>query len=358
MINDALITIGASVARLLPAEAAHDLALLGLRAMPRAGATPVDPRLRTSLAGLTLASPVGLAAGFDKNAAAVDALLGLGFGFVEVGAVTPRPQPGNPKPRVFRLTKDRAIINRLGFNNAGMAVVAQRLEARRAAGRGGVVGVNLGANKDSADFAQDYVVVLKELWGLAEFFTVNVSSPNTPGLRNLQGADALQALLERIGEARAALSGHAPIFLKVAPDLSAEQIDDMISVLDKTHVADGLVVSNTTKTRPASFSSPHRKETGGLSGAPLFDLATRALRLFAERLDGAMPLIGVGGVEDAATAYAKIRAGASAVQLYTGLVYQGPSVIKRIENGLVQSLRLENLDGIGDAVGADRHRQT
>lgn len=353
-----LLQAGSAAARLLPAETAHAAGLWGLRAMAPVLGKPArtNTALTTSVAGLTIISPVGLAAGFDKNAVAIDPLLSLGFGFVEVGAVTPRAQPGNAKPRVFRLAKDKAVINRFGFNNQGMEAVAARLEARIQDGARSIVGVNLGANKDSEDKAADYAAVLSRLWGLAQFFTVNVSSPNTPGLRDLQGADALRAVLDRVGEARAGLSGEAPIFVKLAPDLDETALDHMTEVFAAHHIVDGLIVSNTTITRPDSLQSKHKTQAGGLSGRPVFDASTAALKGFAQRLasaGNAIPLIGVGGVEDGATAYAKIRAGASAVQLYTAMVYQGPAVIARIESELAALLQADGFASLKDAVGAD-----
>jgi dihydroorotate dehydrogenase len=350
-----LLDAGARLARLLPPEAAHRAAVLALKAGAAGLGAPAqgDPMLAVDLAGLRLPNPIGLAAGFDKDAEAVDGALALGFGFVEVGAVTPRPQPGNPRPRIFRLPEDRTVINRYGFNSAGVDVVARRLAARR--GRSGIVGVNLGANKDAKDAAADFIAGLRRLWGFADFFTVNVSSPNTPGLRDLQRADALRSLLERVIAARAELAcggTAAPLFVKLAPDLSVEQIARIAEVALAAGVS-GLIVSNTTVKRPEGLRSPWAREAGGLSGRPLFAPSTEILAEVRRATSGRLPLIGVGGVEDAATAYAKIRAGASAVQLYTALVYEGPGVVRRIVRELPALLRRDGFATLSEAVGAD-----
>lgn len=342
-----LARFGTRLLHLLPPEAAHSASLAALKS----GLVPVppgvtDPILRTSIAGLDLPNPVGLAAGYDKNGEVIDPLLKLGFGFVECGAVTPRPQAGNPKPRVFRLSDDRAVINRMGFNNAGLTALRSRLSARL--GCKGVVGVNLGANKDSDDRTQDYVTSLQALNGLADFFTVNISSPNTPGLRALQSKAALDELLGRVMTARAA----APVFLKVAPDLKDEDLADIAASVRDNGI-DALIVSNTTIERPETLASHDRAEAGGLSGRPLFERSTALLKAFAQTLNGAVPLIGVGGVEDAATAYAKIRAGASAVQLYSALVYEGPGLIAQINRGLAERLKADGFTSVDHAVGAD-----
>jgi len=343
------------LARLLPPEPAHRAGIVGLKLGLGRFAQPVvaSDRLATTVSGLTLPNPIGLAAGFDKNAEVIDAALGLGFGFVEAGAVTPLAQPGNPKPRFFRLAQDRAVINRFGFNNAGIEAFAARLELRR--GRPGIVGVNLGANKDGDDRVADYVTGLKRLWGLADFFTVNVSSPNTPGLRDLQGRDALSGLLDRVAEARAAKAGNAPaapLFVKVAPDLDDDAIETIADVARETAV-DGLIVSNTTISRPPGLHGAHVAQAGGLSGRPLFELSTKTLRGFRQATGGRMTLIGVGGVESGATAYAKIRAGASAVQLYTAMAYDGPGVVARIVRELDALLVRDGFACVADAVGAD-----
>lgn len=341
------------VLRLLDPEDAHRLSLAALRMGlgPRARATS-DPILATSLAGLALPNPIGLAAGFDKDADAPGALLRMGFGFVECGTTTPWPQAGNPRPRLFRLTEDRAVINRMGFNNRGLEAFATGLAARP---RSGVVGANVGANKDSADRAADYVTGLKRLWPLADYFTLNVSSPNTPGLRDLQARGALGELLGAVHEARAALAagpdGNRPIFLKVAPDLTAGAVGDIVETA-LTFGLDGLIVSNTTVARPASLRGRWRDETGGLSGAPLFEPSTRLLAEFHAAAAGRLTLIGVGGVGSAREAYAKIRAGASAVQLYSALAYQGPGLARRLASGLADLLRADGFRTLGDAVGA------
>ena len=334
---------------LLPPETAHSAALWGLKSgfAPKAADAP-DPVLRTALAGLELDHPVGLAAGFDKNAEAPDALLRAGFSFVEVGAVTPQPQAGNPQPRLFRLRDERAVINRMGFNNAGLDVVKARLEARQDAPEPGVVGVNLGANKDSADRAGDYAVLLKTLSGLADFFTVNVSSPNTAGLRDMQTGQALDDLLARVNDARWA----EPVFLKLAPDLPDEAVEPIVETAAR-HRISGLIVSNTTLARPDGLTSPRRAEQGGLSGPPLFERSTALLRAFRRAAGPDLPLIGVGGVDGPQTAYAKIRAGANAIQLYTALVYQGPGLALRIRDGLADLLKADGFDRLSDAVGAD-----
>ncbi len=340
--------------RLLDPELAHRAALLGLRvgAGPRARADRW-PRLKTTIAGLELPNPIGMAAGFDKNCEAPDALLAAGFGFVECGTVTPKPQPGNPRPRLFRLACDAAIINRLGFNNEGLEAFVDRLSAR--AHKGGVVGANVGANKDSADRAADYVLGMGRVWKYASYVTANISSPNTPGLRGLQERGALEDLLGRMGEARALLEaahGRRPLFLKVAPDLDDAAVRD-ICELALQYGLDALIVSNTTLQRPDHLTADDSEEEGGLSGQPLFQISTHALRLFAQALGGRLPLIGVGGVASGATALAKFRAGASAVQLYSALVYQGPGLVKRLLDELDGLLAAEGVDSIIEIVGAD-----
>lgn len=321
--------------RLLDPEDAHNLALraLALGLGPRAA--PAGDALRVDLAGLSLPNPVGLAAGFDKNAEAPDAMLRAGFGFVECGTVTPRPQAGNPRPRLFRLVQDGAVINRMGFNNAGLEAFARRLETRLARGHTGIVGANLGANKDSEDRSGDYVTGLDRLWGLASYFTINISSPNTPGLRGLQDRGALEVLLDRVCACRAMKSGRAPLFLKVAPDLDEAQIAEISAVTLQSGL-DGLIVSNTTTARPASLVSAHRTETGGLSGKPLLAPSTRALKSFSDHLEGRLALIGVGGIACAHDVRAKFAAGAHAVQLYSALALQGPGLIGRILHELAE----------------------
>lgn len=340
-----LAKLGVKALHTFPPELAHTLSLTALKAglVPAPPIVP-DPILKTTLAGLELPNPVGLAAGYDKNGEVIDPLLKLGFGFVECGAVTPQPQSGNPKPRVFRLSQDRAVINRMGFNNHGLVVLKTQLSARL--GRPGIVGVNLGANKDSTDRTEDYVTALTALDGFADFFTVNISSPNTPGLRALQSKAALDDLLKRVMTAK----GAAPVFLKVAPDLSEEDLADIAgSVVD--HRIDALIVSNTTLDRPESLMSAGKDEAGGLSGRPLFERSTALLLAFSQEFEGRVPLIGVGGVEDADTAYAKIRAGASAVQLYSALVYEGPGLVARINQGLALRLKADGFASVSEAVG-------
>ena len=340
---------GLRALRCLDPETAHGFALkaLAIGLGPRGG--PVtSPRLATVVAGLTLPNPVGIAAGFDKNAEVVRAAIAAGPGFVEIGAVTPKPQPGNPRPRLFRLTQDRAAINRFGFNNQGMAAVAPRLAAARGAG---VVGVNLGANKDAADRAEDYVTVLRHLYAHADFFTVNVSSPNTERLRDLQGRAALDALLGRVMAAKVDLGGAKPVFLKIAPDLSGAELAD-IAGLALEHRLDGVIATNTTLDR-AGLTSSHRGEAGGLSGQPLFTRSTEVLRQLYRLTGGQVPLIGVGGIATAEQAYAKIRAGASAVQLYTAMVYGGISLPGQIAHGLDRLLERDGFGAVAEAVGVD-----
>ena len=331
-------------------EAAHGLALRALRLglAPQPG--PIStPRLRTDLAGLALPNPVGLAAGFDKNAEALGPLARAGFGFVELGAVTPRPQPGNARPRLFRLTEDRAVINRFGFNNEGMAAVAARL-ARRP--RGAVIGLNLGANKDSADRAGDFAQVLATCGAYLDFATVNVSSPNTERLRELQGAEALAALLAGVMAARDGLPRRIPVFLKIAPDLGDAELGEIADVAREAGVA-GIIATNTTLSRDG-LASRFRDETGGLSGQPLFERATRVLARLSQLTEGRLPLIGVGGVGSGEQAYAKIRAGASAVQLYTALVYGGLSLVAEILHDLDALLARDGFASVADAVGSGR----
>jgi dihydroorotate dehydrogenase len=338
---------GAAALRWLDPETAHGLAITALKHAPIGRAAADDPVLATRIAGLELTNPVGLAAGLDKNAEALGGLARLGFGFLESGSVTPRPQSGNPKPRLFRLSEDRAIINRMGFNNAGLEPFAGRL-ARRP--RATVVGANLGANKDTEDRAADYVAGLRRLDGLADYFTVNISSPNTPGLRALQGREALDDLLGRIAEARPSA---APVFLKIAPDLTAAEIA-MIVEAALAHGIDALIVSNTTLDRPAGLRSRDRGEAGGLSGAPLGDRALAALRDAAEAAGGRLPLIGVGGIGTGAEAYERIRAGATAVQIYSALIYEGPGLVGRIKRDLATLLRRDGFSSAAEAVGSAR----
>lgn len=340
--------IGMRVLRSTDPEVAHGLALksLNLGLGPKAGPFST-PRLATTVAGMSLPNPVGLAAGFDKNATALHALAKCGFGFVEVGAITPRPQPGNPKPRLFRLTEDQAAINRFGFNNEGMEAAATRLANRP---RGGVIGLNLGANKDSEDRAADFARVLARCGAHLDFATVNVSSPNTEKLRDLQGKDALSALLAGVIETNAGLANPLPIFLKIAPDLTHEELDDVAEVANASGIA-GIIATNTTLSRDG-LRSVHKDEKGGLSGQPVFEKSTRLLA----RLSGltTLPIIGVGGVGSAEQAYQKIRAGASAVQLYTALVYGGISLADDIARGLDALLARDGFANVADAVGTGR----
>lgn len=331
----------------LDAETAHGAALSALKASPAKG--PPKPRgpLSTTVAGITFPNPVGMAAGFDKDGEVPDALLGLGFGFAEVGSITPLPQPGNPKPRLFRLEEDRAIINRMGFNNGGAQAAVDRLEAR--SGRPGVVGINIGANKDAGDRIADYAIMARLMAPLGAYIAVNVSSPNTPGLRALQDEAALSALLDAVAEAAGA--ARPPIFLKVAPDLEPADIDAISRIaIDKRLGA--LIVSNTTIARPV-LKSPHAGEAGGLSGEPLKDIALARLRDFRSATGGAIPLIGVGGIATAQDAWARIRAGASLIQLYSAMIYEGPGIARRIVRGLDKLMKRDGFGSIAQAVGSE-----
>lgn len=335
---------GTWLLRRLDPEISHGLAIKALTWAPLPAPPADDPILATTVAGLRLSNPVGLAAGLDKNGEALRGLTRLGFGFVECGSVTPRPQAGNPKPRLFRLSEDQAVINRMGFNNAGLDAFANRLAHRPPQA---VVGANLGANKDTEDKAADYVAGLHRLAGLADYFTINISSPNTPGLRALQGRAALDDLLGRIAEART--PGGVPVFLKIAPDLTVAEIG-MIVEATLAHGIDGLIVSNTTLDRPDSLRSPYRDESGGLSGAPLKVRARAALRAAAEAGSGRLPLIAVGGIDSGAEAYARIRAGAAAVQLYSALIYGGPGLVGRIKRDLAARLRSDGFSTLHEAI--------
>ena len=339
---------GLSALRRMDPEAAHGLALKALRmGLGPTGGPVTSPRLATTFAGLDLPNPVGIAAGFDKNAVALQGLARSGLGFAEVGAVTPRPQEGNPRPRLFRLAEDRAVINRFGFNNEGMEAVAPRLSARP---MGFVLGVNLGANKDSADRAGDFALVLSRLGPLVDFATVNVSSPNTERLRDLQGRAALSALLSRVMEARAALPRPIPILLKIAPDLTEEELADVAEVATASGLS-GIIATNTTLSRDG-LRSRHASETGGLSGAPLFERSTRVLARLSTLTT--LPILGVGGVGSAEEAFQKIRAGASAVQLYSALAYGGLSLGSDIARGLDALLAKHGFANIAEAVGTGR----
>ncbi len=341
---------GLALLHRLDPEVAHGLSLRALNAGLAGGSGPVTtPRLATRLAGLDLANPVGLAAGYDKNAEALAPLMRAGFGFLEVGAATPRPQEGNPRPRLYRLTSDRAVINRFGFNNEGAEVIAARLAARP---KGIPVGLNLGANKDSPDRAADFAEVLRVCGPHVDFATVNVSSPNTEALRELQGKAALTALLAGVMAARGALPRPVPVFLKIAPDLTDAEIAEIAQVAGDAGI-DAIVATNTTLSRP-ELKSPHATEKGGLSGAPLFDLSTRVLARLSLETGGAIPLVGVGGIGSADDAYAKIRAGASAVQLYSAMVYRGLSLVREIAAGLDARLARDGFASVADAVGTGR----
>jgi dihydroorotate dehydrogenase len=339
----------APVLRALDPERAHRLTLraLALGLAPKSR-MPDPPSLAQTLFGLSFPNPIGLAAGFDKDVEAPDALLGLGFGFVETGTVTPRPQAGNPRPRLFRLPEDAAVINRMGFNNQGHEAALKRLQAR--AGRPGIVGINIGANKDSADPIADYASGLETLGPHASYVTVNISSPNTPGLRGLQAREPLERLLATLAQTRARLSLKRPVLLKIAPDLGEGALEDIVS-LALAHGLDGLIISNTTIARPPSLKSAKAQEYGGLSGVPLMAPSTQLLAKAAALAAGKLALIGVGGIGSGADAYAKIKAGASLVQLYTALAYQGPALIQRIKRELAMLLAADGFATIGQAVG-------
>ncbi len=326
-------------------ERAHGMTLAALRLAPPRAALH-DPVLATRVAGVDFPSPVGLAAGFDKDAEVPDAMLGLGFGFVEVGTLTPLPQEGNPRPRLFRLVEDEAVINRMGFNNRGQAAALARLQRRK---RRGIVGVNIGANKDAADRVADYVAGVRTMASVADYLTVNISSPNTPGLRGLQDLGPLTDLLTAIAEVRT--PGGPPLFLKVAPDLTPADIDGIVKAASGR--VDALIVSNTTIMRFDNLRSPHRAEAGGLSGVPLRGHAYERLRDFRRATGGAIPLIAAGGIDNAEEAYTRIRNGASLVQLYSALVYRGPGLARQIADGLARQLKLDGFARVADAVGVD-----
>jgi len=330
----------------LDAEAAHRATIAALKWLPLHSAG-LPKSLRTTVAGVEFPSPVGLAAGCDKDAEIAAEILTLGFGFVEVGTLTPRPQTGNPKPRLFRLAEDRAVINRMGFNNRGQADAFMRLKA--CSRLGGPIGVNIGANKDSPDFVGDYVAGVKAMSPVADYLAVNISSPNTPGLRALQNHGALDTLLSAIAGARSKVG--PPVFLKIAPDLEKGDPDRIVrAALD--HRIDAIIVSNTTVSRP-SLKSTYGGEQGGLSGAPLGQMALDALRLFRKAGGGALPLIGCGGIANADDAWERIRAGASLVQLYSAMVYEGPNIARRIAEGLAEKLREAGFSSIAEAVGTE-----
>jgi dihydroorotate dehydrogenase len=344
---------------LIDAEQAHRLAIQGLKVLPRGPARADDARLSVRVFGLNFPNPIGMAAGFDKHGEVPDALLRLGFGFVEVGTVTPRPQPGNPRPRLFRLPADQGVINRLGFNSEGAQAVLARLAAR--AGAGGLVGVNVGANKDSPDRIADYVGLIETFAPVASYFTVNISSPNTPGLRDLQQGQLFDELLARVVDARARVSrqaGLTPLLIKIAPDLTLNELDDIVGAARRRRV-DGMIVGNTTVTRPPSLQDVKTaKESGGLSGRPLFSLSTRMLAETYVRAEGAFPLVGIGGIDSGRTALAKVRAGASLVQLYSSLVFRGLGLVGEIKAELVNELARNRHVGLPELVGMDAAAMT
>ena len=342
------------VLRWLDPEDAHKLAIQGLRFLPPGQPCSDDPKLAVRVFGLNFPNPIGMAAGFDKNAEVPDALLRLGFGFVEIGSVTPRPQAGNPRPRLFRLVGDEGIINRMGFNNDGADAVLKRLAARTR--HGGIVGVNVGANKDSPDRVADYVKLIETFAPVASYFTVNISSPNTPGLRNLQQAAQLDELLGKVIDARDRIrtkAGDSPVLLKIAPDLSLAELDEVVQAARARRV-DGMIVANTTLARPPTLREQTRaREQGGLSGRPLFRLSTRMLAETYVRVEGAFPLVGVGGIDSGATALTKIRAGASLIQLYSPLIYKGLGLIKDVKRDLSSALVSSGRDSLSEMVGTD-----
>jgi dihydroorotate dehydrogenase len=335
-------------------EDSHRLAIQGLRLLPPMRPRPDDAKLAVRAFGLNFPNPIGMAAGFDKNAEVPDALLRLGFGFVEIGTVTPKPQVGNPRPRVFRLERDEGVINRLGFNNDGAEAALRRLASR--AHHGGIVGVNVGANKDSPDRIADYVKLIETFAPVASYFTVNVSSPNTPGLRNLQHAAALDDLLAKVIDARERVrknAGDSPVLLKIAPDLSLAELDDVVQIARSRRV-DGMIVANTTLARPSTLREQTRaKEQGGLSGRPLFRLSTRMVAETYVRVEGAFPLVGVGGIDTGGAALTKIRAGASLIQLYSSLVFKGLGLVDDIKRDLASTLLRTGRDSLSEIVGAD-----
>jgi dihydroorotate dehydrogenase len=348
--------IAARALHALDPEDAHGWAIKGLKMGLGPRQYDVDdPILALTISGLPLSNCVGLAAGFDKNAEVPLAMSRAGFGFVECGTVTPLAQAGNPRPRLFRLTQDQAVINRMGFNNEGLEPFAARLSALKAQRTRAVVGANIGANKDAADRIGDYVAGLTRLWGLSDYFTVNISSPNTPGLRALQTKAALEELLGRIAEARGLLKAAGtvdyPIFLKVAPDLEDGEVEAIVETV-KANGLNGIIVSNTTIARPADLTSPHKGESGGLSGKPLLTASTAMLARFHAANQGHLVLIGAGGIANGADALAKIRAGACVVQLYSALVYGGPDLVQRIKKDLAARLRAEGFASVTDAIGA------
>lgn len=335
--------------QLLPPEAAHQAAIWALRHLPTPCAAVEDKRLNSQLWGLDFPNPLGMAAGFDKHAEAYNALLSLGFGFVEVGSITPNPQPGNPKPRVFRLREDQGVINRYGFNSHGIEPALRRLQTEPAKG---IIGINLGKNKQTEETERDYCEGIKALGPYAAYLVANVSSPNTPGLRAVQRQELLRPLVVACQDARNALSHKPPLLVKIAPDLEPEDLEAIADMALDLRL-DGLIVSNTTLDRPTSLHSPAKGEAGGLSGAPLFERSTEVLRAVARLTKGQVPLVGVGGVQDADTAYAKIKAGASLVQLYSALTYQGPGLVVAILRGVLERLERDGLSHISQAIGQE-----
>jgi dihydroorotate dehydrogenase len=335
-------------------EDAHRLAIRGLRLLPPIRPRPDDPKLAVRAFGLNFPNPVGMAAGFDKSAEVSDALLRLGFGFVEIGSVTPKPQTGNPRPRLFRLERDEAVVNRMGFNNDGADTVLRRLANR--AHLSGIVGVNVGANKDSPDRIADYVGLIEAFAPVASYFTVNVSSPNTPGLRDLQQAAALDDLLAKVIDARERVrqnAGDSPVLLKIAPDLTLNELDDVVHIARSRRV-DGMIVGNTTIARSSTLREQSRaKEQGGLSGRPLFRLSTRMVAETYVRAEGAFPLVGVGGIDSGGAALTKIRAGATLIQLYSSLIYKGLGLVDDIKRDLASTLLRTGRDSLSEIVGAD-----
>jgi dihydroorotate dehydrogenase len=345
--------------RVLDPEDAHGLTIKALKYAPLARPAADDPKLAVRAFGLNFANPVGIAAGFDKNAEVIDPLLRLGFGFVEIGTVTPRPQAGNPRPRLFRLDADQAVINRLGFNSEGADAVLRRLAARASAG--GIVGVNVGANRDSADRTDDYVRLIETFAPVASYFTLNVSSPNTPQLRDLQKRDALDELLARVVDTRDRVSrsaGATPVLLKIAPDVTLPELDDIVGAARKRRI-DGMIVGNTTTARPPDLRERVKSiEQGGLSGRPLFRLSTRVLAETYVRVEDAFPLIGVGGITSGAGAIAKIKAGAALVQVYSGLVFRGVGLVAQIKADLLAVLRRGPAHDLTELIGADAAAMT
>ena len=340
----------------LDAERAHRLTIRALKLLPAGQPAEPDPMLAIELAGLRFPNPVGLAAGFDKNAEVMEPMLALGFGFVEAGTVTPRPQPGNPKPRLFRLDEDSAVINRLGFNSRGLVPFVERLKRRRADGRPGIVGANVGKNRDTQDAAADYVAGIEAVCGLADYLVCNVSSPNTPGLRALQAREPITELLRRVLEARRRCAPGAdrrpPLLAKVGPDLDDDELRAIAEVAGACGV-DGLIVGNTTIVRPPGLRSRHAGEAGGLSGKPLLERSTGCLARMYELTGGRLPIIGCGGIANGTDAYARIRAGASLVQLYSALVFHGPALVALIKRELAERLRADGFRSVAEAVGAD-----